>query len=64
MDFRMLNSLNMTGLTIKCFLCVESTSGLSADMLQMPDGSVWGNPLCFEEEAVQVHSATITLCTM
>lgn len=29
---------------------------LSADVLQMSDGGIWGNPLGFEEEAMQVQS--------
>ena len=37
---------------------VESTCrpGLSADMLQMPDGGIWGNPSGFVEGALQVQS--------
>lgn len=29
--------------------------GLSADLLQMPESGIWGNPLVFVEEAMQVH---------
>lgn len=56
---RRLNKINVTGLTVECLLCFCFSTYrlvLSTDMLQMSDSGIWGNPLGFEEEAMQVQS--------